>query len=198
MPAEARITPIWKKQKLFVAIILLGFSLPFYYDGFTGYEQKNARYREWKVFVDEGREAEWPAYAASRDWKADEWTKFVKDHGNRMPEIPFPRGKIIEQFVCAGLTTIFGLITLAYWFGQKGRILRTDDEAVYTPAGTRVPFTAITGIGKKKWEAKGLATVRYEIEGRKGEFILDDYKFDRDPTHAILEEIEKHLTAPGA
>ena len=48
MSAEARITPLWKKQKLMVAVILLGFSLPFFYDGSVGYEKKNQRYREWK------------------------------------------------------------------------------------------------------------------------------------------------------
>jgi hypothetical protein len=71
--------------------------------------------------------------------------------------------------------------------------VRTDEEAVFTPSGTRVPFGAITGVGKKKWEDKGLATVRYEIEGRKGEFVLDDYKFDRDATHQILAEIEEKV-----
>jgi hypothetical protein len=78
---------------------------------------------------------------------------------------------------------------------QKRVVVRTDAEAVYSPAGTRVPFASITGLGLKKWESKGLARVRYEIEGRKGEFVLDDYKFDRDPTHEILKEIETHLVA---
>lgn len=195
MPAEARITPIWKKQKLMVALILIGFSLPFFYDGSVGYEKKNQRYREWKRFADAKTETEWPAFAKERDWDPEEWPKYVREHKLQanLPEIPFPRGKIIEQFVCAGLCLIFGGITLAYWKGQKGRVVKTDAEAVHTPAGTRVPFSAITGVGKKKWDAKGLATVRYEIDGRRGEFILDDYKFDRDATHQILAEIEEHL-----
>ena len=196
MPAEARITSIWKKQKLAVALVLLVASVPFFYDGAVGYEGKNARYREWKKFVDEARETEWPAYAKAKGWKPEEWPAYTREHGlsAHLPEIPFPRGKIVEQYVCAGLAVIFGSITLAYWATQKGRTVKTDADAVHTPSGRRVPFTAITGVGKKKWDAKGLATVRYEIEGRKGEFVLDDYKFDRDPTHAILAEIEQHLT----
>ena len=196
MPAEARVTSIWKKQKLIVALVLLAASVPFFYDGAIGYERQNATYREWKPFVDQGRETEWPDYAKAKGWDPEEWPKHARAHGlyGHLPEIPFPRAKIIEQYVCAGLAVIFGAIALAYWATQKGRIVKTDAEAVQTPSGRRVPFSAITGVGKKKWDAKGLATVRYEIEGRKGEFQLDDYKFDRDPTHAILAEIEQHLT----
>jgi hypothetical protein len=71
----------------------------------------------------------------------------------------------------------------------------SDEEAVYTPRGTRVPFSAVTGIGKKRWESKGIAVVRYTIEGRKGEFIVDDYKFDTEPSRKILEQIEQKLLA---
>ena len=205
MSAEARITPLWKKQKLMVSVILLGFSLPFFYDGSVGYEKKNQRYLEWKKFHDAKTELQlpadaktalqWSAYAKERDWDPEEWRKYIREHPLQPNQVPFPRGKIIEQFVCAGLCLIFGGITLAYWAGQKGRTVRTDPDAVFTPAGTRVPFSAITGVGKKKWDAKGLATVRFQIDGRKGEFLLDDYKFDRDATHKILAEIEEHLPA---
>ena len=196
MPAEARVTSIWKKQKLAVALVLLVASVPFFYDGAVGYERKNDRYREWKPFVDQARETEWPDYAKKKGWNPEEWPAYARAHGlnGHLPEIPFPRGKIIEQYVCAGLAVIFGAITLAYWATQKGRMVKTDAEAVQTPSGRRVPFSAITGVGKKKWDAKGLATVRYEIDGAKGEFELDDYKYDRDPTHAILAEIEERLT----
>ena len=72
-----------------------------------------------------------------------------------------------------------------------------------TPAGTRVPFRAITGLGKKRWDSKGIAVVRYELQGRKGEFIVDDYKFEAEPARKILDEIESELRArtesvPGA
>jgi hypothetical protein len=33
------------------------------------------------------------------------------------------------------------------------------------------------------------------MDGRKGRFILDDYKFDREATHQILAEIEEKLVA---
>ena len=185
MPAEARVTPIWKKQKLFVAIFLLAIGGWFFYDGQIGYPKKNERWREYEKFKEADRVSEWPDFAKSQGWSATPEHKLLTHED------------IVGQFAFGGLAALLGVITLTYWAVQKGRIVKTDADAVHTPAGTRVPFSAITGVGKKKWEAKGLATVRFEIEGRKGEFELDDYKYDRDATVEILAEIEQHLTARG-
>jgi hypothetical protein len=181
MPAEARVTAIWKKQKLFVSLFLIAIGGWFYYDGLIGYPKSNVRWTAYEKFKAEEHLTEWPAYAKSQGWD---------DHP---PHKLLTRDDIIGQFAFGGLAFVLGAITLAYWGAQKGRVVKTEADAVFTPSGRRVPFTAITGVGKKKWDAKGLATVRYEIDGRKGEFELDDYKFDRDPTHEILAEIEQNL-----
>ena len=34
----------------------------------------------------------------------------------------------------------------------------------------------------------------FSADSPQGQFVLDDYKFDRDPTHQILAEIEEHLS----
>jgi hypothetical protein len=179
MPAEARITPIWKKQKLFVSLFLIAIGGWFFWDGKIGYPKDNERWVEHEDFLQNGgHEQDWPDFAKSQGWSAKLAHKF------------HTREDIIGQFVFGGLAALAGAITFAYWASQKGRVLKSDADSVTTPSGTRVPFTAISGVGKKKWDAKGLATVRYEIDGRKGEFILDDYKFDREATHTILAEIE--------
>ncbi|HYR58497.1 MAG TPA: hypothetical protein VEO95_07710 [Chthoniobacteraceae bacterium] len=183
MPAEARVTSIWKKQKLFVAAFLIAGGLWFFIDGEWTWPRSNERWKEHTRLEKENRLAEWPAIAKSRRWKIEP------------PEKYHDQGEITGQFVIANLLVVSGAIVLFYWLSQKRRTVRIDHEAVFTPAGTRVPFTAITGLGLKKWESKGFATVRYEINGRKGEFLLDDYKYDRDATHEILKEIEVHLLA---
>jgi len=195
MPAVARVSPIWKKQKLFVALFLLAAGGWFFFDGLIGYPRKNDRYREWKSYMDAGREAEWQSHAQQRGWKPSEWPDYVREHRleGHLPQDVIGRDKIITQFVFASLGALLGTIVLIYWATQKGRVVRTDESAVYTPAGTRVPFGSITGLGKKRWETKGIAVVRYELEGRKGQFILDDYKFETQPTRTILEEIETTL-----
>jgi hypothetical protein len=197
MPAEAPVTPIWKKQKLFIAVFLLGFAAFFFYDGAIGYPAADHRYHEWKRFHDAGQLDQWPAFAQQNGWKHDEWDKWLDDphQQGKIPADFRGPGKYHEQFAFGSLGALLGLIALGYWFTQKDRVLRTDDEAVYSPAGTRIPFQAITGLGKKKWESKGFATVLYKIDGREGRFLLDDYKFERDATHQILAEIETKLLA---
>ncbi len=198
MPAEARVTPIWKKQKLFIAIFLLGFAAYFFFDGAVGYPAADRRYHEWKRFHDAGQLDQWPAVAQQHGWKVDEWQKWLDDphqQGKPLPPDFRGRGKYLEQFICGTFSGLLGLVALAYWLSQKGRTVRTDETAVYSPAGTKVPFDSITGLGKKEWDSKGLATVLYTVSGRKGRFKLDDYKFDREATHQILAEIEEKLLA---
>jgi len=197
MPAEARISSIWKKQKLFVALFLIAIGAWFFFDGFIGYPRNNARYQAWKAHMDEGREAAWPAYADQHGWKRDEWPNWIREHhpSGPRPEVPFGPDKIVGQYVFGSIGILLGLLMLGYWATQKNGVLRSEEGAVFTPGGKRVPFEAITGIGKKRWDSKGIAVVRYEIDGKKGQFIVDDYKFDTDPSRKILEEIETRLLA---
>jgi hypothetical protein len=183
MPAEARITPIWNKQKFLVAVFLIGIGGWFFSDAAIGYPHSNERWTAHEELVKSGHESDWPAVAKSRGWT------------EKLPHKYYGKGDVIMQWVCGGFATVLGLLSLAYWLTQKGGVVRTDGEAVYSPAGTRIPFDAITGLGKKHWEQKGLATVLYQMDGRKGRFILDDYKFDREATHQILAEIEEKLVA---
>jgi hypothetical protein len=186
MKLEARITPIWKKQKLFVAIFLILFGAYFFWDGFIGWPRSNERFLKHKEFTDAGNPEGWAAYAKERGWKVQPPEKFYK------------QGDIIGQYVFGSLCTVAGAAMLLYWLQQIRRRLCMDAEAVTSPAGIRVPFSAITGLGLKKWDSKGLATVRYEIDGQRGEFIVDDYKFDTEPTRQMLEEIKRRLEERAA
>jgi hypothetical protein len=199
MPAEARIASLWLNQKTLVSVLLIGLAGWFLFDGLVGYPRSNARYHEWKKYVDEGRQSQWPAYAKSRGWKTQEWTDYALEHHLPEPlaEVPFGPDKINTQLIIALGTGLIGLSVLIYCRRQKNHFLRTEDDAVLIPGGQRIPYTAIKGIGKKRWESKGIAVVRYELAGRKGEFIVDDYKFEADPSRQILQEIEEKL-APAA
>lgn len=180
MPIEARVTKIWKNQKALLVLLLLGFCIAFLFDGFIRYPRLNAQYRKYREFAEAKDEKGWETFAASQGWDA---TPPEKEHSE------------IEQFVWAGMTGILGLIALTFWLTQRNRVLRMDDEAVTSPSGTRVPFSAITGIDSKKWKSKGIARIKYSLDGKHGVFVVDDYKFERKATDEIYEEIEKRLNA---
>jgi hypothetical protein len=186
MPAEAHVTSIWKTQRIFAAVFFIGFAGFFFWDGEVGYPRSNERWLTHEQFSKTDKAADWPAYAASRGWTDQVPEKFHK------PE------DIFMQYLCGGLSGALGLIVLAYWAMQRGRVLKSDEEGVVAPSGLRVPFESITGLGKKNWDRKGIAKVRFEMGGKKGEFVLDDYKFEQEPTHKILAEIEEKLLSPSA
>ena len=186
MPAEARVTSIWKLQRLFVAVFFLGFAGFFFWDGKIGYPRSNERWLAYQQHQAADRIPDWPADAASRGWTAKVPEKFYR------PE------DIVMQYVCGIASGILGLIVLGYWAAQKDRILKTAEGTLFAPSGKRIPFDSIVGLGKKNWERKGLAIVRYEAEGRRGKCVLDDYKFEAEPTHTILAEIEEYLLAQNS
>lgn len=181
MTLEAHVTPIWKKQKLFVAIFLIAFGAYFFYDGAIGWPRANERYYKHQEYVQANDLGSWAAYAKEKGWS------------QTPPEKAHTKQEIGAQYVYGTILALVGLMTLAYWAQQIRRTLKLDDAAITSPAGTRVPFECITGLGLKKWESKGFATVRYEVNGRKGEFIVDDYKFETDTTRQIIDAVKQRL-----
>ncbi len=183
MPAEAHISTTWKRQKLLVSLFVIAFGAYFFFDGFINWPKSNVRFLKHKEFVDAQNEIAWEKYAADQGWTAEVPHKF------------YERKDIVGQYVFGTLLVSLGGIVLIYWATQIKRTVRTDEEFVYTAAGTRVPFSAIVGVGKKQWDTKGIARVRYEMDGRRGQFVVDDYKFDTEPSRTILSEIEEKLMA---
>ena len=183
MAVVARISAIWSKQKLFVGIFFLAMSLYFYFDGAYTWPRSNVRWDAQQQHENEGKMDQWPAYAQARGWVT---TK---------PEKRYSTGDIVGQFAFGGVFTITGILLLIYWLTQRKRELKIEDGAVFTPSGTRVPFSCIRGLGKKRWDTKGIAIVRYEDNGRLMQFIVDDYKYETEPTRQILDTIEQQLLA---
>jgi hypothetical protein len=96
----ARITPIWKKQKLFVGVFLMLFGAWFFWDGAIKYPRSNERYNAWKKYHDAGQDAEWKTYAASRGWKAEPPEKLLTEY------------QIRGQFLYGSIAAVSGLLAL--------------------------------------------------------------------------------------
>lgn len=186
MPTEARITSIWSKQKGFLVIFLTAVGLWFLFDGLAGFPRSNERWLSYEQFKNEHRLPEWPAYAKIKGWNEVPPHKFYK------------KLDINLQYIIGALTLSAGIWAFIYRSRQMRHVFRLENDAVVIPGGQRVPLQSITGLNKKKWEAKGLATVFYSVDGRRGKFILDDYKFDCDPIHEIMTAIERRPDQPSA
>ncbi len=56
-----------------------------------------------------------------------------------------------------------------------------------------MPLDQAVQLEKRQWRNKGIAKLRYHDGGRTRTFVVDDFKFKREPTDAILVEIEKQI-----
>jgi len=178
MTVEAKITSIWKKQKGFLALFFVGIGLWFLFDGKVGFPKSNDRWLAHEKFKTENRLSEWPQFAKNAGWNETPPHKYYK------------KNDIAAQYFIGALAVVFGMAVFIYWAGQIKLVFKLEEGAVIIPGGKRVPFESITGINRKKWDDKGLATIYYSIDGRAGKFILDDYKFDPQPMREIMKEIE--------
>uniref|UniRef100_UPI00389A29B9 hypothetical protein n=1 Tax=Stieleria sedimenti TaxID=2976331 RepID=UPI00389A29B9 len=57
-----------------------------------------------------------------------------------------------------------------------------------------MPIDAITKIDKRKWDAKGIAKIHYEVDGKKMKFVMDDFKYEREPMGQLMKFAEAQLT----
>jgi hypothetical protein len=179
MPAEARVTKMWKQQKGLIPLLFIAFSLYFLWDGAVGYPRNDDRFDAHERLKD--KPGEWEKLCAEKGWKTEP------------PKQRMGPAKYAEQYWWAGGSGLIGLVALAYWMAQKKTVVRNDAEAVFTPKNVRVPYPAVTHVDRTKWKSKGLAYIRYSIDGKEGRFTLDDAKHDPKALDTILSEIVERV-----
>lgn len=175
MPAEARVTKMWKQQKGLIPILFIAFALYFLWDGVVGYPRSDERFDAHERL--KATPGEWEKLCLERGWKTQPPEKRMGPH------------KYAEQLWWAAGAGAIGLIALALWMRQKGTFVKSDAEGVTAPGGARVPYTSITHVDRTKWKSKGLACVRYSLDGKEGRFTLDDAKHDPKALDVILADI---------
>ena len=117
-----------------------------------------------------------------RDW----------DHYSHDRDIP-SGPDVVMQFIMATVTTIAGLALVSIPLRARGRWVEVSDTGLTSSWGESFRFDEVDLVNKRKWRGKGIATVTYVAGGRRRNFVLDDYKFDRYSTDAILYELEQRI-----
>jgi hypothetical protein len=120
----------------------------------------------WSDYLrEDGSPGKWVTYAASRGWPAK------KPKGHSQEDID---GQFRWSAGCATLAVLI----LGYLLVNLRKTIAADDEAYITPAGKRVLFSEIFEVDKRKWEDKGLASIRFREADGNGRVALDDLKYD--------------------
>lgn len=189
MTIRAERDPSFYRRFWLMAIGALAFGLYCVYDGAVAYPNQRERalkYREFKEKAVETNQGDWikqwRAYAKQQGWP-------TSDPGEPKNETDFQ-----VQFAMAGLCGVVALVLLGKVVLSLGMWIEADDSSIKTSWGKTVPFAAIERVNKKDWQKKGLARIYYADEGRTRKFVLDNFKFHREPTDQIMRRIEEHIS----
>jgi hypothetical protein len=127
------------------------------------------------------------------------WRELAKKNG--LPETPPEktakeiREDIGKQYFMMVLCGLVGLPSLLKWFRGRGTWVEGNEELIRNSRGQEFRIADITKIDKTKWEDKGIAKIYYQGENkRKGKFVMDDFKYQREPMSKIMAYAQANLS----
>jgi len=171
---------------LLIGLGAMGFALYCLYDGFIGYPLAQERALVFEKLIEEERGDEWDAEATKRGWSTTP-PAASKPHEEYEVDVKM-------QFWMAGLAGLVGFFPLLSVFRSRGRWIEFSGDTLTSSWGETVKMNQVTGLEKRQWRNKGIAKLRYDAGGKRRTFVIDDFKFKRDPTDEILVEIEKQIS----
>jgi hypothetical protein len=196
MHIRAENDPRYSRKFLIMGLIAMGFAVYCLYDGIVGYpKRREVGFNEFKtdyktLFTNEHqRSLSLEQFEVVGDEKQrEEWETYSEGRG--IPSGP----AVVMQFIMATGSTLAGLILLSIPLRARGKWIEINDEGVTSSWGQGFYFDQVELLNKRRWKNKGIAKVTYQdSSSRKHVFVVDDYKFDRYKTDAILYELEQRI-----
>jgi hypothetical protein len=171
---------------LILGLVGVGFGLWAVYDGFIGFPNQIVRATKYREIAEETKDT---------DNFAQEWMKYAESQGWPLEDPGEPKSQIDIWFnyVLAVVCIPLGAYLLFCVARARTRWIEADERAIRASWGPEAPLDSIVGLNKRQWQKKGIAKVQYEDNGRRKQFVLDDFKFRREPTGRILRKVEAHL-----
>lgn len=179
LKASANSGYMWRL--LLIACFCIGISLWFLYDGAITYPNQRERALTFLKLEEEDRLDEWNQLANQRGWPT------------KNPGEPKSEYDSYVQYGIAALALPFGLLYLIHYYRWRRRWIESSETSLRTSWGREFGLDQIVTLNKKQWKNKGIAKIKYETDGRKGRLVLDDCKYEVEPTEAILRLVETHI-----
>ncbi len=181
MPIRAKISLGFVGRLGLVALFCFGMAGWFLFDGTITYPRQRERALAYEHLKQEERLDQWEELAEERGWSTEP------------PGEPKTEAEIWTQLILAGVLVPPALFFLVRLFVVRKRWVEADETGLRASWGEQLQYDQIVRLDKKKWAKKGIAKVIYEAGGRRRSFILDDWKYEPDPTEEILCEVESRI-----
>jgi hypothetical protein len=139
-----------------------------------------------KELEEKDRMAQWREAAEQNNWNSDRpaaniTTKDAKEF------VTWNYGVLV---VCS----IIALPCLIWCLMARGTWIESTDNGLRNSKGQELTLAQITKIDKAKWDKKGIAVVHFKTDaGVQEKFIIDDLKYQRQPTDTIMAWVEENV-----
>jgi hypothetical protein len=177
--------PRFSRRFLFMGIAAIGFAAYCIVDGAIRYPHMQERALAFEKLISEGRGDEWESFATERGWSAS-----IPQESKSEDDF---KSSIATQYSMAVVSGLVGIWLISIPFRARGRWIESSDSGLTSSWGQSLDFNDVTAVDKRQWRSKGIARITYLDAGRKRRFVLDNYKFDRHTTDAILYELEQRI-----
>jgi hypothetical protein len=171
-----------------MGLAAVGFALWFLYDGAITYPNQRQRALAYHELETESQGEDPVVFR-------DRWHELANKNGwpTAYPGEPKTEGDITMQFVMAGIVGVVALALLSIPLRARGRWIEAGESGISSSWGESFNYDQVLELNKRQWRSKGIAKVTYHDGRRKRRFVIDDYKFDRYSTDAILYELEQNI-----
>jgi hypothetical protein len=172
----------YRNTRYIMLLVLVGMGIWFGYDGFVGWPKLNQQIASLQA-------EQLQAQRQGNQKLANEISQRLNQLGT--PKTDWDLG--LQKLLCFALPPLgIGLLIRAL-YNSRGEY-RLEGTTLHVPGHPPVPFDNISEIDRRLWDKKGIAYASYDLgDGRQGTLRLDDFVYDRPPTDAIFERMEKHV-----
>lgn len=175
---------------LTAAVLLYGGGY-FLYDGFVRYPRQNQMFNAYAKI-----KADYP----TPQLREQQWAKVARENGwpvafkGEYPGAQHTATDLWTQRVIGFICTPLGLLLLANLVRHVGRWVELDETKLRTSWGQQTDVAQIQRLNKTRWKTKGIAVAEYlDAAGHQRRLVLDDWKYQRQPTADIVKELERRL-----
>ncbi|MCC7408268.1 MAG: hypothetical protein IT442_09360 [Phycisphaeraceae bacterium] len=188
-PIKAKIRQGYLLRLQILTLACLAGSAWFLHDGYVAYPRQNQMLEAYLKIQQ--------TYPDNQDLVTSEWQNVAEQHGWPVSfSGPAPGKARSNNDILVQRVLGFALLPLAAWIGlallsHAKRWVALENNVLSTSRGRRFDLTQIVRLDERRWQSKGIAIV-HDQQGRR--IVLDDWKYDREPTTKIVQWIESHLS----
>lgn len=193
MATTAQCSTGWRVRLGIIAVMSVFMTAFFLYDGFIGYPDSQKLYEKFKAFQESHEdlgEAEllkqWNAHAAQNQLPVENKVKKLLDLEKTDSDI---RTQRILGFILVPLSFMVCL-SFMRWLKQT---VTCDDSGVSNSKGQTASWESMVKLDKTRWPKKGIAYLHFKEGDVEQRMLIDDFKYERDPTEQIVRAIEAKL-----